>query len=77
MSFLGKLFGGSTPKVAPSPAPPPPRIGDAAGWADSMNSRYKLKKRKGVQDSILSSGLGDVGSAMPTRGPGRAKTLLG
>ncbi len=70
MSAIGKLFGGggvsdaaSNPKITAAP-PPTPRIGDAAGEGAAREQRYKIKKRKGLDDSILASGLGDAGGTI-------------
>lgn len=59
MSVLGKLFGGGDkPKVRATP--PTPNIGDAGQYGAGLEERYKLKKRRGMEESNL-AGLGDYG----------------
>lgn len=72
MSFVSRLFGfgASNPKIA-SPIPAAPNIGDAAGEAAAREARARLKRRTGYDDSILASGLGDVGK-IATSGRGSA-----
>ena len=56
MSVIGKLFGGSTPRV--SAPPPAPKISDASGEGAVREFRARTKRKKGVDDTILSSSLG-------------------
>lgn len=56
MSFISGLFGAKTPKV--TSAPPPPRISDAASEGAVREFRARAKKKKGVEDTILTSNLG-------------------
>jgi hypothetical protein len=58
MSFVARLFGGGA-KPQAGPPPPAPRIGDAAGESAVRESRYRLRRRRGVDDT---STLGTVGS---------------
>lgn len=64
MSFLGNLFGGSdsSAPAAPQPTSAAPRISDAASQSAGMEEAARLKARKGVDASILTSGLGDTSS---------------
>lgn len=61
MSFIGDLFGGgekSTP--APQPTSAAPTISDAASQSAALEETARQKARKGVADTILTSGLGDT-----------------
>lgn len=62
MSFLGSLFGGgdSTPAPVPSSVSPTPTISDAASQSASDAEAARLNQRKGPDQSILTSGLGDT-----------------
>lgn len=74
MSFLGALFGGGQ-KPAVTPTPPPPRIGDAAGQAAALQERSRVKKKYGVEDTMLGSpASGTTGGPTPTP---RTRTMLG
>ena len=62
MSFFRDMFGGGeAPK--PKPVPAAPRIGDAEGMSLARAEQARLKRKKGVEDTILTraQGLGDVG----------------
>lgn len=63
MSFIGDLFGGgSSSTPAPAPTSAAPRISDAASQSAGMEEAARLKNRSGVDQSILTSGLGDTSS---------------
>lgn len=59
MSFIGDLFG---KKAAPTPSPvsATPTISDAASQSAAMAEADRLNNRKGPDQSILTSGLGDT-----------------
>ena len=61
MSFLAGLFGGGR-KTVPSAAPPAPRISDAAAESAARELHVRAKKKKGVEESFLSSTLGGSGA---------------
>ncbi len=79
MSIISKLFGGDRPQ-APKPAPTAPRIGDAMMEATAREERIRLRRRKGIEDTILTGGIGDVGTAATAEGRGaqlQRTSLLG
>lgn len=62
MSFIGDLFGGDKSTPAPQPSSAAPRISDAASESAGREEAARLKNRAGVDQSILTSGLGDTSS---------------
>jgi hypothetical protein len=61
MSFIGDLFGSSSSApAAPQPTSAAPKISDAASQSAGLEEAARLKSRKGVDQSILTSGLGDT-----------------
>jgi hypothetical protein len=75
MSFFSNLFGGGrqqayTPAPAATPLPKPtpaaPRIGDGPSKALQLAESSRQKRKKGVDDTIL-TGLGDVGGMAPAQ----------
>lgn len=66
MSFIGDLFGGgnsSPAPAAPQPTSAAPKISDAAVNSAGMEEAARQKARKGISDSILTSGLGDTSAS--------------
>lgn len=50
---MSGLFG--SPRT-PTPVPPPPDIGDAAEEAAAREEKYRMKRKFGVSDTMLTSG---------------------
>lgn len=82
MSFVGKMFGFGKPEApapkpdVPKPTPPAPRIGDAEVESVSRAERARLKRRRGIDDTVL-TGLGDVGGMAPVATTQRSSLLGG
>ncbi len=75
MSFISKLLSGGSPQ-APKPAPVAPRIGDAMMEATAREERMRLRRRKGLEDTILTGGgLGDMGTETAPAGTSRGAQL--
>jgi hypothetical protein len=65
----------STPKVkAPKPTPPTPRLSDTE--LKGKDEAAQLRKRKGIEDQILSLGRPGVAAGVGDR-PARTTSLLG
>jgi hypothetical protein len=64
---MSALFGGAS--AAPAPPPPSPKIGDAVTEAAARENRYRLRKRRGSEDTILGSGVNTLGDS-PSYGRG-------
>jgi hypothetical protein len=63
---MSKLFGGSPP--APPPLPPlPTPADDAVNEAERKKREEELRRRRGLQSTILTSGLGDPATALVQR----------
>lgn len=59
MSFIGDLFGGGDAPAAPKAQSPAPKISDAMGMSAALENASRQQKRYGVDDTILTGGLGD------------------
>lgn len=76
MSFLSGLFGGgSTP--TPTPTPAAPTISSGVVEAADREEAARLKNRTGVDKTLLTGGLGDVGSNQGGQANVAHTTLLG
>lgn len=61
MSFIGDLFGGGDTAVKPAPLQATPTINDAASESAAAEERARLKKRIGMDKTLLTpAGLGDA-----------------
>jgi len=78
MSFMSNLFGGKDdrPVAAPVKATPPaPRIGDGETVSLQRAEGARMRRKRGLEDTILSGGLGDVGA--PAQAAVQRTSLLG
>lgn len=63
---MSKLFGGSPP--APPPLPPLPKFADEAiNDVERKKREEEVRRRRGLQSTILTSGLGDPAAALVER----------
>lgn len=62
MSILSRLFGGGG-EQRPRSVQPAPRIGDAVTESAAQAERTRARRRRGVEDTILTSGLGRGGGS--------------
>jgi hypothetical protein len=82
--MFGSLFGGGggdrqsivMAPPAPKPAQAAPRISDAVSTSLAREESARQRRKKGVDDTILAGGLGDVGST-GSAAPVRRTSLLG
>lgn len=70
--MMSGLFGGGTPQVRPTPAPA--SRDDAEVRRAAILARRRQANARGIQDTILTSPLGDAGAS---RGAGQKKSILG
>lgn len=82
MSFLF----GKKEQQQPMPTPAAPRISDAMSEASAREERVRTRRKKGIEDTILTKGLGDASYASSSANPQRTgpanvyqglKSLLG
>jgi hypothetical protein len=77
MTFIARLFGGGGTPPTAKPAPAAPTISSGQIEAADREMQARMRRRQGVEDTMLASGLGDVGA----KGGGGANvqrtTLLG